>query len=66
MNMVEFVFDKIICLPMYLTDKSRFKIIRIAGTLSMFIWFILVFPFLFIIPFLILIETLIEVGKLKP
>ena len=36
---------------MYLTYKSRFKIIRVAGMLSMFIWFILAFPFVFIIPF---------------
>ncbi len=58
--MIDFVFDKIICLPLHLTDESRFKIIRVAGILSMFVWLVVAIPFLLIMPFLMLAEILSE------
>jgi len=58
--MSEFIFYNIIAFAMWLTDGSRFKVVRILGILVNIPWLVISFPIALILPFVILIEMLID------
>ncbi len=51
---MEEVLLNIICLPVYLTEKSKFKLIRFIGVLLMLVWFFIVFPIIMLFPIFII------------
>lgn len=59
-DIIDFIFMKIMCFPVYITENSKFKIIRIIGILLMFVWILFASPILIVIIFLMLLEIFIK------